>query len=76
MQQEIIEVGIVAMNLNDLKIVDEASYFVRLRRWDISLMCTRLTGITGKDVRGAKTLSDVVGTLTERFQPYEKPCIT
>jgi inhibitor of KinA sporulation pathway (predicted exonuclease) len=76
MQQEIIEIGIVAMDLNELKILDEASYFVRPRRWEISLKCTQLTGITHEDIRGARPLGEVLAALTERFQPKGIPCCT
>ena len=76
MNQEIIEVGIVAMDLADLKLLDEASYFVRPRRWEISQKCTKITGITDQDIRNAKPLGEVVRALTKRFQPEGKPCCT
>jgi len=59
MKQEIIEVGIVAMDLANLKLLDEASYFVRPRRWEISQKCTMITGITDQDIRSAKPLGEV-----------------
>lgn len=74
MQQEIIEVGIVALDLNELEIVGEASYYVRPRRWEISPMCTEITGITEEDIRSARPLGEVLETLKERFQPRGKPC--
>jgi len=76
MQQEIIEIGVVAMDLNDLRILHEASYFVRPRRWEISLKCTQLTGITHEDVRGASSLGDVLQAVSSRFQPKDVPCCT
>jgi len=76
MKQEIIEVGIVAMDLAHLKLLDEASYFVRPRRWEISQKCTKITGITDQDIRSAKPLGEVVHALTKRFQPQGKPCCT
>jgi|SRR6185312_14165903 len=76
MKQEIIEIGIVAMDLNDYKILDGASYFVRPRRWEISLKCTNLTGITDEDIRRARPFAEVLGTLTKRFHPNGKPCCT
>jgi len=75
-KQEIIEIGMVAMDLNDLRILDEASYFVRPRRWEISQKCTDLTGITDDDIRSARPLAEVLGTLTKRFHPKGKPCCT
>ena len=54
--QEIIEVGIVARDLNKLATIHVVSYFVWQRRWDISLMWTRLMGTADKDIRRAKPL--------------------
>jgi inhibitor of KinA sporulation pathway (predicted exonuclease) len=76
MQQEIIEIGIVEMDLVTLNITQEASYFVRPRRWEISPMCTKLTGITNEDIRKAKPLDEVLSVLTKRFRPANKPCCT
>jgi inhibitor of KinA sporulation pathway (predicted exonuclease) len=74
MQPEIIEVGIVEMDLVTLSITKEASYFVRPRRWEISPECTKLTGITTEDIRKAKPLDEVLVLLTKQFQPATKPC--
>jgi inhibitor of KinA sporulation pathway (predicted exonuclease) len=76
MQQEIIEIGIVEMDLAKLDISQEASYFVRPRRWEISPKCTMLTGITDDDIRRATPLNDVLGVITKNFQPTNKPCCT
>jgi inhibitor of KinA sporulation pathway (predicted exonuclease) len=76
MQQEIIEIGIVEMDLLTLNITEEASYFVRPRRWEISPKCTELTGITTEDIRKAKPLDEVLATLTKKFRPATKPCCT
>ena len=50
------------MDLSKLKILDEASYFVRPRRWEISKKCAKLTGITDEDIRSAKPLAEVSAT--------------
>lgn len=76
MQQEIIEIGIVEMDLLTLNITQEASYFVRPRRWEISPKCTRLTGITTEDIQKAKPLDEVLSVLTKKFRPANKPCCT
>ena len=62
------------MDLTDLKLLDEASYFVRPRRWEISEKCTKITGITDQDIRSAKPLAEVLRVLIKRFQPQGKPC--
>ena len=46
MRQEIIEIGVVEMDLQTLEITRERARFVRPRRWEISDRCTELTGIT------------------------------
>jgi inhibitor of KinA sporulation pathway (predicted exonuclease) len=76
MQPEIIEIGLVEMNLDTLDIIQEGTYFVRPRRWEISLMCANLTGITADDVRSAAPLSEVLGVLIRKFEPQKKPCCT
>ncbi len=42
------------MDLSTLCITQQASHFVRPRRWEISLKCTQLTGITAEDIQSAK----------------------
>jgi hypothetical protein len=44
MRQEIIENGVVEMDLLTLKLTREAAYFVRPHRWEISDKCAKLTG--------------------------------
>jgi inhibitor of KinA sporulation pathway (predicted exonuclease) len=74
MKQEIIEVGVVAMNLETLTITDEAAYFVRPDRWEISSKCAEITGITAKDIRTARPLSLVMEAVAARFSPSGLPC--
>jgi len=76
MKQEIIEIGIVVMDLNELRMLDEASYFVRPCRWEISQKCTDLTGITDQDIRNARPFAEVLQDLLKRFHPKERPCCT
>lgn len=76
MKPEIIEIGLVAMDLSKLEILDEASYFVRPKRWEVSATCTKLTGITDQDIRSAKPLAEVLASLVKRFDPQGKPCCT
>ena len=72
-KQEIIEIGVVALDLKTLKIIDEAAHFVRPRRWDISQKCTYLTGITDDDIRKAKPLREVISHFEKQFNPKGKP---
>lgn len=74
MTQEIIEIGIVEMDLITLEITKDASCFIRPRRWDISTKCTQLTGITRDDILAAKPLAEVLADLTQMFRPNGIPC--
>lgn len=76
MKQEVIEIGAVAMDLTDLKITLEASYYVRPRRWDISQKCTWLTGITKEDIRSAPPFDEVIAKFTSIFDPRGRLCGT
>ena len=76
MKPEIIEIGIVEMDLANLNITKEAGYFVRPRRWEISSKCTKLTGIIAEDIRKARPLAEVLASLTRKFKPSDKPCGT
>jgi inhibitor of KinA sporulation pathway (predicted exonuclease) len=76
MKQQIIEIGIVSMDLISLDIILEASYFVRPRQWDISPKCTALTGITKEDIQSARSFPEVIADLTEAFEPKTKLCGT
>ncbi|NYF53966.1 3'-5' exonuclease [Tunturiibacter gelidoferens] len=76
MKQEIIEIGLVEMDIGTLEIIQESSYFIRPKRWEISTKCTQITGITKEDIRSAKTLAEVLPVITEKFRPARKPCCT
>ena len=51
LRQEIIEIGVVEMDISKLTITCEAQFFVRpAGRWEISNYCTKITGITRRDI--------------------------
>lgn len=74
MKPEIIEIGVVEMNLHTLKITRESSYFVRPKRWEISQHCTELTGITKDDIQKARSFPEVLQLLKEEFTPGKALC--
>lgn len=74
MRQEIIEIGVVAMDPQTLRIIRENSYFVRPKRWEISEHCTELTGITKDDIQRARPFPGVIESLTQEFTPGEALC--
>jgi inhibitor of KinA sporulation pathway (predicted exonuclease) len=75
-RQEIIEIGLVEMDLHTLEITRERSHFVRPKRWDISDRCTQLTGITQDDIRSARPFPEVLKSLAEEFSPSKALCCT
>jgi len=76
MRQEIIEIGMVEMDLHTLEIIREKSHFVRPKRWEISDRCTKLTGITKDDIQSARPFPEVLASLTEEFSPSRALCCT
>lgn len=76
MKQEIIEIGVVEMDLSTLKITREAAYFVRPRRWEVSDKCSKLTGITNEDIRTARPFTEIIAAFAEEFRPGKKLCGT
>ncbi len=76
MKQEIVEIGIVEMDLMALTITREKSHFIRPRRWEISSQCTDLTGITTDDIRSARPFAEVLDLVTQEFNPQKALCCT
>jgi inhibitor of KinA sporulation pathway (predicted exonuclease) len=74
MKPEIIEIGVVEMDLTSLVITQEASHFIRPRSSEISTKCTQIRGITLDDVRKAKPLAEVLVDVAQKFLPANKPC--
>ena len=59
---EIIEIGIVELNVASLEIMREANYLARPHR-AISQRCTRITGLVDDDFKGAATLTNIIGRI-------------
>ncbi|WP_263377077.1 3'-5' exonuclease [Granulicella aggregans] len=74
LRQEIIEIGVVEMDLVTLSLIKEASYFVRPRRWGLSAECEQLTGITRQDILSGRPLLEVLMTIADTFQLAGMPC--
>ena len=64
---EVIEIGIVALNLKDMGILQQASYLVKPRRTAVSKFCTELTGWTQQDVDGAPDILEVLSSIRRDF---------
>jgi inhibitor of KinA sporulation pathway (predicted exonuclease) len=74
MRQEIIEIGLVEMDLHTLEITRESAHFVRPKRWEISDRCTKMTGITKDDIQNARPFPAVIEALKEEFVPSKAQC--
>ena len=59
---EILEIGIVELDITSLRIVREHDYLVRPHR-DISRRCTKITGLTNEDFKGAKPFKEVIAEI-------------
>lgn len=70
---EIIEIGLVELDPITLSIVREASFLVRPRQVDISLLTTSITGITRDDLIHARPLRDVISAIV-RDWPRKATC--
>lgn len=69
--REIIEIGIVKLDLNSGKILDKESYLIRNITSDVSAFCTKLTGITQEmiDNEGV-TLHKAGSQIRKRFGKF------
>ena len=59
---EIIEIGIAELDTTSLSIVRERDYLVLPYR-DISRLCTKITGLTSDDFKGAQAFKDVIAEI-------------
>lgn len=59
---EIIEIGIAELDIASLRIVCERNYLVR-PHFDISRRCTKITGLTSEDFKGAAPFREVIAEI-------------
>lgn len=64
---EVIEIGIVALDVKTLNVTKKGSYPVKPRFTKVSPFCTQLTGWTQQDVDRAPDIDDVLRTITADF---------
>lgn len=74
--QEIIEIGAVELDIQTLKVMQEKSYLIRPRPFDISQRCTMITGLSAEDLRSAPSFAEVMAQFEKDFTPKEKVCCT
>jgi inhibitor of KinA sporulation pathway (predicted exonuclease) len=65
---EIIEIGICALNVTSGEIINPTSYVVKPRFTRISAFCTQLTGWTQEQVDQGKDIVDVLADISESFK--------
>jgi inhibitor of KinA sporulation pathway (predicted exonuclease) len=63
---EIIEVGVVGLDVVTLKVVCEANYLIRPLR-PISRRCSKITGLIDNDFKGAKAFRDVIADIQAQW---------
>lgn len=77
MWSEIIQIGIVEVDTETLKIGREAVYYVKPRHSTVDECCTALTGITQAKVqKQGRTFREVIATITKTFGFRSKACFT
>lgn len=65
---EIIEVGLVEIDLEKNQITKEAQYYVKPEKDEISEFCTKLTGITPKMIKNqGRPLKEVIQSMIKKF---------
>jgi inhibitor of KinA sporulation pathway (predicted exonuclease) len=70
---EIIEIAVVELDVASLRIVRERSYLIRPQR-DISRRCTRITGLTSEDFKGAAPFREVIAEIGSEW-PGKAICV-
>ncbi|WP_199698432.1 3'-5' exonuclease [Deinococcus cavernae] len=72
-RNEIIEIGIVVLNLKTLERTDKRSIMVHPEHSEISEFCTRLTGITAEEVASGITFQEACDLLRQEYHTDSRP---
>lgn len=70
---EIIQIGVAALDVNTLSIVQSSEYMVKPAHSKVSPFCTKLTGITQEDVDDGVSFQEALSSLVEEFQIDQRP---
>ncbi len=70
---DIIEVGVVSLDLRSLEVGPARSLTVRPARSEVGSFCTELTTIRPEDVAGAPDLAEACAVLRREFDSKERP---
>ena len=71
-RQEIIEIGICAVNIPDLEIVGKEAIFVKPIHSEVSDFCTELTSITPEMVEDGYTLNEAFDILKNEYDSHNR----
>ena len=75
-RREIVEIGLVEIDMKDLAIRRESSWLVRPMASSVTPYCTSLTGITPEEVAsGGRRLGEVLRSIANEFGPTRKPLL-
>lgn len=72
-QNEIIEIGIVVLNLETLERSSKRSVMVRPEHSTVSEFCTRLTGITPEEAATGRSLREACDLLRREYDTDSRP---
>lgn len=72
-QQEIIEIGVVNLDVNSGQIFDKTSYIIKPKKSKISSYCKNLTGITQEQVNKGMLLEHATNKIIKDFAPLNRP---
>jgi inhibitor of KinA sporulation pathway (predicted exonuclease) len=70
---EIIEIGVVALDISTLERGEKRSILIKPVKSDVSAFCTRLTTLTGDQLKNAGTLAEAVKILKTEFHAQDRP---
>lgn len=72
-RSEIIEIGIVVLNLETLERTDKRSIMVKPEHSEVSEFCTRLTGITPEEAAAGITFREACDLLRSEYHTDSRP---
>lgn len=76
MRREIIEFGLVEVDVKDLRVLREGSWLVRPKNSEVSAHCTSITGIDAAMLsKDGRPLQEVLRTIAKEFGPARKPLL-
>jgi len=70
---EIIQIGVAALDVNTLTVVQQSNFMVKSKYSKVSPFCTRLTGLTQEDVDKGADFAEVIEALSSDYEIKDRP---